>query len=317
MPGLIPGPGGPANFVTPREPVLSILDAGQKSHYDEKGYLVVPDVLDEDEVATLRQVTDSYTSRVALGDIDPKIMDVGTKDGTQYLRRIKSPHLHHPVYDKVMRHPRLLEIVSDLLGPDVRLYGTKLNLKLPSGSGDPIQWHQDWGFYPHTNDHLLAAGVMLDDMTEQNGPLLMLTGSHRGPVYSHHVDGHFCGALDPAILADELAGAEMLTAPAGSVSFHHVRVVHGSGANRSDGARRIIFQNYAAADAWPLVGCGAPGDGHVCPGSDFGGYKNLIVAGEHREPRLAEVPVLLPLPGPPDSSSVFTTQRESGRTYFD
>lgn len=295
---------------------MTILDVAQKRHYEEKGYLVVPGVLDEDEVATLRQITDSYADRAVSGDVDPKVMDIGSRDGQTYLRRIKSPHMHHPAYDKVMRHPRLLEIVSDLIGPDVRLYGTKLNLKLPSGSGDPIQWHQDWGFYPHTNDQILAAGVMLDDMTEENGPLLVLSGSHRGRVYSHHAGGHFCGALDPELLGGELASADQLTAPAGSVSFHHVRVVHGSGANRSTRSRRIIFQNYAAADAWPLVGCGAPGDGHVCPGSDFEGYKSLIVAGEHREARLAELPVLLPLPGPPDSSSVFTTQMNSGRAYF-
>jgi ectoine hydroxylase-related dioxygenase (phytanoyl-CoA dioxygenase family) len=294
-----------------------VLNASQISQYEEKGYVVVPGVLDSDEIAELRQVTEEYSGRAQAGDIDAKAMDVGVKDGENYLRRIKSPHLHHPVYDKVMRHPRLLEVVADLIGPDIRLYGTKLNLKLPSGSGDAIQWHQDWAFYPHTNDSILAAGVMLDDMTEQNGPLLVLTGSQRGEVHSHHANGYFVGALDTAPLKDQLGTAEVLTGPAGSVSFHHVRVVHASGPNRSTGPRRIIFQNYAAADAWPLVGCGSPGDGHVCPGSDFEGYKNLIVAGEHREARMEQLPVVLPLPGPPDSSSVFTTQMNSGRVYFD
>src|SRR5262249_49058624 len=155
--------------------------------------------------------------------------------------------------------------------------------------------------------------VMLDDMTESNGPLLVVSGSQRGQVYSHHANGYFVGALDPEPIKDMLGTAEVLTGPAGSVSFHHVRVVHASGPNRSAGPRRIMFQNYAAAAAWPLVGCGSPGDGHVCPGSDFELYKNLIVAGEHREARMAEAPVVLPLPGPPDSSSVFTTQMNSGR----
>jgi ectoine hydroxylase-related dioxygenase (phytanoyl-CoA dioxygenase family) len=296
---------------------VTMLDASQISQYEEKGYVVVPGVLDADEIAELRQVTEEYSGRAQAGDVDAKAMDIGVKDGQNYLRRIKSPHLHHPVYEKVMRHPRLLEVVADLIGPDIRLYGTKLNLKLPSGSGDAIQWHQDWAFYPHTNDHILAAGVMLDDMTEQNGPLLVVTGSQRGEVYSHHANGYFVGALDPDPIKDMLGTAEVLTGPAGSVSFHHVRVVHASGPNRSTGPRRIIFQNYAAADAWPLVGCGSPGDGHVCPGSDFEGYKNLIVAGEHREARMEQGPVVLPLPGPPDSSSVFTTQMNSGRVYFD
>ena len=44
--------------------------------------------------------------------------------------------------------------------------------------GSPVEWHQDWAFYPHTNDDLLAVGVMLDDMELENGPLLVLPGTH-------------------------------------------------------------------------------------------------------------------------------------------
>ena len=53
------------------------------------------------------------------------------------------------------------------------------------------------GFYPHTNDDVLAIGVMLDDMTEENGPLLIMPGSHKGPTYDHHSNGFFAGAIDP------------------------------------------------------------------------------------------------------------------------
>ena len=71
------------------------------------------------------------------------------------------------------------------------------NIKLAE-FGAAVEWHQDWAFYPHTNDDILAVGVMLDDCTADNGPLLVVPGSHKGPIWDHHADGLFCGALNPA-----------------------------------------------------------------------------------------------------------------------
>ena len=56
-----------------------------------------------------------------------------------------------------------------MIGPDLRLHGSKLNLKSPQ-YGSPVEWHQDWAFYPHTNDDILAIGVMLDDMRAGERP---------------------------------------------------------------------------------------------------------------------------------------------------
>ncbi|MFO0004491.1 MAG: phytanoyl-CoA dioxygenase family protein, partial [bacterium] len=94
-----------------------------------------------------------------------------------------------------------------LWGPDIRYDHSKLNLK-SAGFGSPVEWHQDWAFYPHTNDDLAAVGVMMDDMRLENGPLLCIPGSHRGPVFDHHdPQGIFCGALDPSKAAVDYAGA--------------------------------------------------------------------------------------------------------------
>ena len=67
--------------------------------------------------------------------------------------------------------------------------------------GSPVEWHQDWAFYPHTNQDVLAVGILLDDMDPDNGPVLVLPGSHKGPVYDHHSFGAFCGAIDIACVA--------------------------------------------------------------------------------------------------------------------
>ncbi|MFO0004492.1 MAG: phytanoyl-CoA dioxygenase family protein, partial [bacterium] len=62
-----------------------------------------------------------------------------------------------------MRHPRILAVLRALMHPTVRFDVSKLTLKAP-GYGAAVEWHQDWAFYPHTNDDLAAVGVMMDDM---------------------------------------------------------------------------------------------------------------------------------------------------------
>ena len=126
--------------------------------------------------------------------------------------------------------------IDRLAATGVRFDKAKLNIKDAAG-GSPVEWHQDWAFYPHTNDDLAAVGFMLDDMTEDNGPLMVLPGSHTGPVYDHHVDGHFCGGIDVDAERLEVACAEALHGRAGSITIHHVRAVHGSARNESGAPR--------------------------------------------------------------------------------
>ena len=92
-------------------------------------------------------------------------------------------------------------MVEQLLGPGIRFQNTKLNMKSP-GFGSPVEWHQDWAFYPHTNDDVLAAGLAIDDMMLANGCLMVIPGSHREAVLNHHQDGVFVGAVPPAGLAE-------------------------------------------------------------------------------------------------------------------
>src|SRR5262249_15866297 len=200
----------------------------------------------------------------------------------------------------------VMEVLTLLIGPAMRLHNSKLNMKA-ARYGSPVEWHQDWAFYPHTNDDILAVGVMLDDMDLDNGPLLVTPGTHKGPVWNHHgPDGRFCGLVDPADIPNEIANAVLLTGPAGSVSFHHVRALHGSGLNASARDRNLLLYVDAAADAWPLMGV-----------ADFDEFNARLMAGRPTvEPRLTSVPVRLPLPPAERQGSIYENQSVSTRTYF-
>jgi ectoine hydroxylase-related dioxygenase (phytanoyl-CoA dioxygenase family) len=205
----------------------------------------------------------------------------------------------------MVSHPNILASLQKLWGPSIRFDVSKLNLKA-AGYGAPVEWHQDWAFYPHTNDDLAAVGIMMDDLDEENGALMVIPGSHKGPVLDHHADGVFCGAMDPAKGEVNYGAAVPMTGPAGSITIHHVRTVHGSATNTSGRPRRLLLHQYRAADAWPLLGT-----------PDFNQYRSLLLCGEDTlEPRMALVPVRLPLPPAEHQGSIYENQRAAGRRFF-
>jgi ectoine hydroxylase-related dioxygenase (phytanoyl-CoA dioxygenase family) len=284
-----------------------MLSPADVQRYREQGYLVVPDVLDSAtleraraELARILEGARAVTTHTDRYDLEP-----GHRPDAPRVRRVKMPHRFYPVFTDLMRHPRMLAVVNDLLGPDVRLHGSKINLKA-ARYGSPVEWHQDWAFYPHTNDDLLAVGVMLDDCGSDNGPLLVVPGSHRGPTFDHHAEGFFCGAIDPAAIRDKIARAVPLTGEAGAMSFHHVRLVHGSAQNVSSVDRALLLYEFGAADAWPLMGV-----------ADLTEFDSRMVTGRPTlEPRVAPAPVRMPLPPARHQGSIYENQSDAARRYF-
>jgi phytanoyl-CoA hydroxylase len=284
-----------------------MLTRTQIEEYNQVGAIVVPDVLTADEVRRLSDVTDGFVRRASglTGHTDIYDLEDSHTAENPRVRRIKAAHLHDPAYAELTRHPKIIAVLQDLWGPDIRFDTAKLNMKC-AGFGAPVEWHQDWAFYPHTNDNLAAVGVMFDDMAMENGPLMIVPGSHRGPTFDHHADGVFCGAMDPSRHDVDYAKAIPLTGRAGSITVHHVRAVHGSAPNVSDRDRRLLLFQFRSADAWPILGFPA----------GIEAFNALMVAGQPREPRLAPAPVRLPLPPAALQGSLYENQKGMKTRFF-
>jgi len=279
------------------------------SRYHRDGVIVVDGLLDvtmrlqmKQVLAELIECARSVRSHNEVYDLEPTHSEQQPR-----VRRIKKPHLVHPVFAEFSRSPRLLSVLSALLGPSgVRLHSSELNLKAPE-VGSPLEWHQDWAFYPHTNDDVLAIGVLLDDATEENGSLMVLPGSHRWPTYDHHRgDCHFCGAMDPGRDGLDFSQVRLLLAPAGSCSFHHVRAVHGSAQNRSVHSRNLLLYEFCASDAFPLLGI-----------PDWDEFNSRLFLGEPTVvPSTVDCPIRMPLPPAKHQGSVYENQTALQSRYF-
>lgn len=273
--------------------------------YDQNGYLGVEDVFSGEEVEEMRRVTDDFieqsravTQNDEVFDLEPDHTPAAPK-----LRRLKAPTKQHAAYDGALRNNKLLDIVEQLIGPGLRYNGDKLNMKLPE-FGSPVEWHQDWAFYPHSNDDLLAVGVALDDMSTENGCLMVIPGSHKGKIFDHHQDGRFVGAVTEEGFVDE--GAVEVHVKAGGVSIHHVRTLHASLPNTSARPRRLLLLQYCSVDSWP-----------VYPSLDWEKYEETFLRGEPSPNiRVENVPLCLPLPAALRPGSIYENQTMLARTTF-
>jgi phytanoyl-CoA hydroxylase len=259
---------------------MRVLSTSQLEAYNRDGYLIVEDVLSPEVMDELSATSDRFVDQSRTVNRSDDVFDFEPFDegGEKHLRRIKSPERQAAIYARAMRSEAVLDCVSDLIGADVRFWSSKLNLKRPIG-GQAVEWHQDWAFGPATNDDLLTVGVALDDATTENGCLLMIPCSHRGPVLDHWQGDSFAGAVTDKTF--DSSAAAPVEVKRGGVSIHHIRTLHASAPNRSDHQRRLLLYTYAAADAWPLAGI-----------TDPEAFNAQMVRGNAAvDPRLEKVPV--------------------------
>jgi ectoine hydroxylase-related dioxygenase (phytanoyl-CoA dioxygenase family) len=286
-----------------------ILTPKQLDRYADEGFVVIEDVVPATTILRMKDVLAELVekSRQVQTHDDVYDLEPGHRPTEPRVRRIKKPHEIDPVFSDLMTAPKFMAILQDLLGEDVRLHGSKLNLKAPH-FGSPVEWHQDWAFYPHSNDDVLAAAVMLDDTTVENGAMYVIPGSHKGPTHNHHdAEGYFCGSIDLDTSAVDFARAVACEGPAGSVSFHHVRAVHGSAQNVSTRSRGLLLYEFSAADAYPLMAAGK---------ADWKAFSNRMICGKDTiTPRCVATPIRMPLPPAKNQGSIYENQT-SGKRYF-
>ena len=281
-----------------------VLSDAQVRSYGELGYLLLEKRIPEDFLVRLRaEIARLIEEARGLTASNERIdLEDSHSPEAPRVRRVKLPHKISQVFAELTRSDWILAPVRDLIGPNLRLHNSKLNMK-SAGYGAAVEWHQDWAFYPHTNDDILAVGVIIDDMDRENGPLMVFPGSHRGPIYDHHAEGVFAGAISLAANGLDMKDAAQLTGPAGSITLHHVRALHGSAPNRSPRDRRMLFLEITAADAFPIYGSSSPYEG-------LEEYDSRLLCGRPTiTPRLADLPVRIPQPQPKTVGSIYEVQK--------
>jgi ectoine hydroxylase-related dioxygenase (phytanoyl-CoA dioxygenase family) len=238
-----------------------MLNPSQVSRFREKGYMIAPSGLSAGQLDALKTELDAWIEESRGHDrnygstIDGKArfdLEAGHTSAQPRLRRVSNPADVSDAYQEVLWRGPIVDMVADLVGPNVKFHHCKLNIKLP-GMETRVEWHQDHAFDPHTNDDMLTVLLMLDDMSEDNGCLRVVPGSHRGERYSHYQDERFTGNIDKSLWERMDRDAVPIVGRAGDVCFMHTWAIHGGEPNRSQTSRRLLICDYHAADAVALT----------------------------------------------------------------
>ena len=239
---------------------MAQLTKNQRDQFWRDGVLVVEDAVTPGQLADLRREFAGWVeeSRAHSDDYGETLdgrprfdLQPGHSAEVPGLRRVQSPEEVSVVYADTMRNARTVDFCADLIGPGVRFHHGKVNSKLP-GTATKVKWHQDFPFEPMTNDDMITCLLFVDDVTLENGPLEVIPGSHKGPIYSHWQDGKFIGAVADDVMEGREGEIVKCTGKAGSVCLMHARLLHGSAANLSDSPRTLYITTYYAEDAIEL-----------------------------------------------------------------
>ncbi|HSS65471.1 MAG TPA: phytanoyl-CoA dioxygenase family protein [Gammaproteobacteria bacterium] len=287
-------------------PTASRLSETQVENFWRDGYVVVEEAvtaaqLERMRVALAQWIDESRSHDAPYGEtVDGRPrFDLARSHSADApaLRRVDNPPEIEPAYAEVAFDGGFVDMIADLIGPDLKFHHAKVNLKQPR-SETRVGWHQDFSYTPHSNDHVVTALLMLDDMSLDNGCLMGVPGSHREGQKSLWQDQVFTGEVDEETTRAAISRARPIHGRKGSVCLMHTKLLHGSGPNRSPSARALFICVYSAADAVPLTQSPLPNR-----------FQGRIVRG--RESRFARIdPGVVELPPAYRAASFFELQEK-------
>ena len=238
------------------------LDPAQLEQFDRDGYLFFPGLFNAAETRTLTDAVPELYSRREAYNVREK--------GKDAVRTNFAAHLYSEPFARLARHPRMVGPVQELLGEALYMHQFKINGKM-AFEGDVWQWHQDYGTWLNDDamptERAMNVAIFLDDVTDHNGPLMFIPGSHKkGVVDARHdltTTSYPLWTVDNQLIAQLVeraggnggfdaegrfvpAGIVAPKGPAGSMILFHSCLVHASGSNLSPYNRVSVYLSLCA-----------------------------------------------------------------------
>jgi ectoine hydroxylase-related dioxygenase (phytanoyl-CoA dioxygenase family) len=222
-----------------------LLTAAQIAQYERDGIVFPVPVLTPEETARFRRDFEQLAERLG---------------GRPVAQALGHTHAYFRWAYDLATHPRVLDAVEDVLGPDILLWTVSIFPKYPRDPGY-ISWHQDGTYWGLDSVRVTTAWIALTDSTVANGCMRVVPGSHRRPILPHRdtyaADNRLSRGQEIEVAVDERDAVDVVLR-AGEMSLHHVNIIHGSNPNSSDGSRigfapRLTTPEARQVDGEPLT----------------------------------------------------------------
>jgi ectoine hydroxylase len=235
------------------------LTPDQIAAFDRDGALMVEGLFTGEDLERLRARLDRLVADPIVRADERTVIELEQDE----VRSIFEVHRSDEVFEEVASDPRVADVARQLLGSDVYIHQSRINLK-PGFAGSGFWWHSDFETW-HAEDGMprmraISASITLTDNHPFNGPLMVMAGSHRTFVstvgetpedhYKHSLRKQEIGVPDEDSLRELAEGSEIkqMVGPAGSVIFFDCNIMHGSGGNITPFPRSNVFLVYNSVE---------------------------------------------------------------------
>ncbi len=259
-----------ANWLDRLDPVIyrddpenAPISAEQVARFERDGYLVLPEVFSKEEVSVFKKELQRISQL-------PEVLEAPSaikEPDSGALRSLFAIHRDNELFSRVARDERIAGIARFILGGDVYVHQSRLNLK-PGFKGKEFYWHSDFETW-HIEDgvprmRMVSFSILLTDNHPYNGPLMLIPGSHKQYIscVGKTPDNHYQASLrkqdfgipDEGSLSEmvERNGIDMATGPAGSVVIFDCNTLHGSNSNITPSPRSNLFYVYNSIENQPV-----------------------------------------------------------------
>jgi len=247
-----------------------LLSEEQVRTYEQEGYVFLTNCYSSCEIDVLK----AESLKIFAEDTPKRVLE----KERGMVRSVYGSHTTNEVFNKLSRHPRIVEPVQQLLGSEVYVYQFKVNAKAAFG-GDLWEWHQDYIFWQKEDglrsDRAASVAIFLDDVNEFNGPMFIIPGSQaegvidksaqpltdvrryqvyeKSPAWISNLTADLKYSLDRETIAHlvEKYGLFAPKGPAGSALFFHGNLVHASSNNISPFDRTVVIVTFNSVENVP------------------------------------------------------------------
>mgnify|MGYP000365238473 CR=1 FL=1 len=226
----------------------AILSASETTHYQAKGFVIPRFSLPEEMVKDLQTTLDELIRTNP--DVRPEKLVSAHIEGQQQGKNDDGVAGSRKFLELAM-YPPLVEMVSEIIGPNVALWGCQVFCK-PAAHGFETPWHQDGHYWPIRPLATCTVWVALDPSTRANGCLRVIPGSHQGKHLHPHLHEDRTDLTLNQRMADgafDEANALDLELEPGQMSMHDVYMIHGAKANTSGQRRTGVALRYMPASS--------------------------------------------------------------------
>jgi len=214
----------------------------QVTRFEQEGYLCPIHVLDAGEVAENLAAFLAYKKRN-----DDRLATMAAREKYQVFSQM---HFAYPWMARLVTHPRVLDAVESILGPNFLAWDSNWFVKMP-GEKTFVSWHQDGTYWNLSSPNVVSAWISLERAFPENGCLRVVPGTHKQPRMpqreTYASDNALSRGQEIAVAVDEDHAVDLTLEP-GEMSLHHIWIVHGSKPNTTNVPRIGVAVRYVRTD---------------------------------------------------------------------